>query len=89
MGRQAGRGGGIRWSTSGRRFGWCSLDRGFGGGEGSWHRGQTLANWVKADKGAQLRGVLSEQVSAERMEVHRLRWSMPAGATPTLSPAIR
>ena len=34
---------------------------------------QTLANWVKADKMGQLRGVLSEQVSADRMEVIRLR----------------
>ncbi len=34
---------------------------------------QTLANWVNADKAGQLRGVRSEQVSAERMEVNRLR----------------
>jgi transposase len=34
---------------------------------------QTLANWVKADKAGQLRGVSSEQVSAERMENNRLR----------------
>src|SRR5271168_1594213 len=34
---------------------------------------QTLANWVKAEKAGQLRGVKSEQVSAERMEVNRLR----------------
>ena len=34
---------------------------------------QTLANWVKADKAGQLRGVHSEQVSAERMENNRLR----------------
>lgn len=34
---------------------------------------QTLANWVKADKMGQLRGVLSDQVSADRMEVIRLR----------------
>lgn len=34
---------------------------------------QTLANWVKAEKSGQLRGVLSEQVSADRMEVIRLR----------------
>ncbi len=34
---------------------------------------QTLANWVKADKAGQLRGVTSEQLSAERMEVVRLR----------------
>ena len=34
---------------------------------------QTLANWVKADKAGQLRGVTSEQLSAERMEVIRLR----------------
>ena len=34
---------------------------------------QTLANWVKADKAGQLRGVPSEQVSAERMENNRLR----------------
>jgi transposase len=34
---------------------------------------QTLANWVKADKFGQLRGVSSEQVSAERMENNRLR----------------
>ena len=34
---------------------------------------QTLANWVKAAKAGQLRGVSSEQVSAERMEVNRLR----------------
>jgi transposase len=29
---------------------------------------QTLANWVKAEKVGQLRGVKSEQVSSERME---------------------
>ena len=34
---------------------------------------QTLANWVKADKAGQLRGLSSEQLSAERMEVIRLR----------------
>ena len=34
---------------------------------------QTLANWVKAEKAGRLRGVKSEQVSAERMEVNRLR----------------
>ena len=34
---------------------------------------QTLANWVKADKAGQLRGLSSEQWSAERMEVLRLR----------------
>jgi transposase len=34
---------------------------------------QTLANWVKAEKAGQLRGVRSEQVSAERMENNRLR----------------
>jgi transposase len=34
---------------------------------------QTLANWVKAAKAGQLRGVKSEQVSAERMENNRLR----------------
>jgi transposase len=34
---------------------------------------QTLANWVKAKKAGQMRGVRSEQVSAERMEVNRLR----------------
>ena len=34
---------------------------------------QTLANWVKADKAGQLRGVSSEQLSAERMENIRLR----------------
>ncbi len=34
---------------------------------------QTLANWVKAEKVDQLRGVKSEQVSAERMENNRLR----------------
>ena len=34
---------------------------------------QTLANWVKADKAGQLRGVTSEQVSAQRMENIRLR----------------
>ncbi len=34
---------------------------------------QTLANWVKADKLGQLRGLNSEQLSAERMEVIRLR----------------
>ena len=34
---------------------------------------QTLANWVKAEKAGQLRGVKSEQVSAERMENNRLR----------------
>jgi transposase len=34
---------------------------------------QTLANWVKADKLGQLRGLSSEQLSAERMENIRLR----------------
>jgi len=34
---------------------------------------QTLANWVKADKSGQLRGLSSEQLSAERMENIRLR----------------
>ena len=34
---------------------------------------QTLANWVKAEKAGRLRGVKSEQVSAERMENNRLR----------------
>jgi transposase len=34
---------------------------------------QTLANWVKAEKAGQLRGVSREQVSAERMENIRLR----------------
>jgi transposase len=34
---------------------------------------QTLANWIKADKAGQLRGVTSEQVSAQRMENIRLR----------------
>ena len=34
---------------------------------------QTLTNWVKADKAGQLRGVSSEQMSAERMENNRLR----------------
>jgi transposase len=34
---------------------------------------QTLANWVKADKQGQLRGLSSEQLSAERMEMIRLR----------------
>jgi transposase len=34
---------------------------------------QTLANWVKTEKAGQLRGIKSEQVSAERMEVNRLR----------------
>ena len=34
---------------------------------------QTLANWVKADKAGQLRGLNSEQLSAERMENIRLR----------------
>lgn len=34
---------------------------------------QTLANWVKADRAGQLRGVSSEQLSAERMEIIRLR----------------
>ena len=33
---------------------------------------QTMVNWVKADKVGQLRGVSSEQVSAERMEKNRL-----------------
>ena len=33
---------------------------------------QTLTNWVKADKVGQLRGVKSEQVSAERVENNRL-----------------
>ena len=33
---------------------------------------QTLANWVKTDKRGQLRGLSSEQVSAERMEKNRL-----------------
>jgi transposase len=34
---------------------------------------QTLSNWVKADKLGQLRGLSSEQLSAERMENIRLR----------------
>jgi transposase len=34
---------------------------------------QTLANWIKADKAGQLRGLSSEQLSAERMENIRLR----------------
>ncbi len=34
---------------------------------------QTLANWVKADRAGQLRGLSSEQLSAERMENIRLR----------------
>ena len=34
---------------------------------------QTLANWVKADNLGQLRGLSSEQLSAERMENIRLR----------------
>ena len=34
---------------------------------------QTLANWVKAAKAGQLRGVSRERVSAERMENIRLR----------------
>jgi transposase len=34
---------------------------------------QTLANWVKAEMAGQLRGVKSEQVSADRMEINRLR----------------
>ena len=34
---------------------------------------QTLSNWVKAEKAGQLRGVKSEDVSAERMENNRLR----------------
>ena len=34
---------------------------------------QTLANWVKAEKAGQSRGVRSEQVSAERLENNRLR----------------
>jgi len=34
---------------------------------------QTLANWVKADKSGQLRGLSSEQLSAERMENIRPR----------------
>ncbi len=34
---------------------------------------QTLANWVKADKAGQLRGLNSEQASAKRMENIRLR----------------
>jgi len=34
---------------------------------------QTLANWAKAEKVGQLRGVKSAQVSAERMENNRLR----------------
>jgi len=34
---------------------------------------QTLTNWVKAEKAGQLCGVQSEQVSADRIEVNRLR----------------
>ena len=34
---------------------------------------QTLANWVKAENAGQLRGLSSEQFSAERMENTRLR----------------
>ena len=38
---------------------------------------QTLANWVKAEKSGRLRGVKSEQVSADRMEIKRMRQSKP------------
>jgi transposase len=41
---------------------------------------QTLANWVKADKVGQLRGVKREQVSAERMGNNHLRVEL-AGVT--------
>jgi transposase len=34
---------------------------------------QTLANWVKADRAGQLRGLSVEHLSAERMENIRLR----------------
>ena len=34
---------------------------------------QTLANWVKAEKAGQLRGLSSEQLSGERMENIRRR----------------
>jgi transposase len=34
---------------------------------------QTLANWVKADRAGQLRGLSGEQLSVERMENIRLR----------------
>ena len=34
---------------------------------------QTLANWVKSEKAGPLRGLSSEQLSAERMENIRLR----------------
>ena len=34
---------------------------------------QTLANWVKSEKAGQLRGLSSEQLSAERMENIRRR----------------
>ena len=40
---------------------------------------QTLANWVKAEQAGQLRGVKSEQVSADRMEVNRLRAELARG----------
>ncbi len=32
-----------------------------------------MANWVKGENAGQLRGVKSEQVSADRMEVNRQR----------------
>jgi transposase-like protein len=41
--------------------------------EGAGIFAQTLANSVKADKAGHLRGVKSEQVSADRMEINRLR----------------
>ena len=34
---------------------------------------QTLANWVKAEKSGRMRGMKSEQESADRMEISRLR----------------
>ncbi len=55
----------VRLVTSGRRV--SAAARSLGIVE------QTLANWVKADKAGQLRGLSSEQLSAERMENIRLR----------------
>jgi transposase len=55
----------VRLVTSGQRVGAAAKALGI--------VEQTLANWVKAEKAGRLRGVRSEQASAERMEINRLR----------------
>ena len=55
----------VRLVTSGQRVSAAALSLGI--------EEQRLANWVKSDKAGQLRGLSSEQLSAERMENIRLR----------------